>query len=152
MNPMPVISKSALMTAVAAGVMREYLTHSTEGVFDVTAMREYAEQSSEICLVETREMYRMVMGSRVTSATRSAELSRDQWARDPIIAVVYDDGTHLLIDGSHRTMRAYMEGLPHMYAYILPESAVIRPGEGERQEINWGEHDIVDGEIKKRDV
>lgn len=157
-DTLPVVSKTKIMQLVFDGICHECFSHSTEGLFDVTLMREFALQNPtkvdrwkaplNLFLDHLRENY-------VFEGARVAELSEVSWQSDPGLIVLFsapdDLDTTLIIDGVHRAMRREAEGQEDMEFFVFDESQIIRPAPGfvENPFADWGDK-VVDGKIVKR--
>lgn len=129
------LTKSELMKLITADIVHEAFTHEHEGVFDVTAMRDFAKANlfrqsiamNDSVIQELRKYH-------IIDEARISELQRASWLDDPALIVQYMeeiDGvlqpTMLLVDGVHRIIRRFHEGLDFFEAYIFEESQIIRP-------------------------
>ncbi len=136
------------MQAVRAGSMHEVFEHSVEGLFNITLMRKWAHKNRTPVRILTMDVVPFIRQTRVTEEARLFSLT-DEEKMEPVLVVLYDDGEHLMIDGSHRALRAEYDGREFLRAYMIPEAFIFRPPAGYHKELNWGDADIVDGEIKK---
>lgn len=152
------MTKSEIMKLVASGAIHETFDHSTEGKFDVTAMRKAAQESKLPTLrVRIADVYAAICQDRVIDQARIDELDARSWKADPAMVVVFNEAgqtSHLLIDGIHRILRRHKEGEFLFRAWFIDEANVIRPDmtqwvEGVERGIDWGDK-IEDGKIVKR--
>ena len=153
------ISKSQLMQVIESGRGRETFTDSEEGIFDVTAMREYAFKNKlPTQAFPTRGMEQYLREHRVIDNARVRELRDYSYLCDPALVVIYqrpgEAVQHLLIDGSHRIMRRCINRFSTFRAYVFTEAQIIRPdltGRATLEEVgmDWGDK-VVDGKIVKR--
>ncbi|QRE00214.1 hypothetical protein [Burkholderia phage BCSR5] len=141
------MTKTELMALIAASNdgMHESFEHETSGIFDITEMRAWAKTNLEPVAVEIAQVLPALLECRYYDTQRVLELSADSWQNDPGLVVQYDDGSHLVIDGIHRTIRRAMAGETLMPMYLVPEAHIIRPddsewGRGEEIGIAWGDH------------
>jgi hypothetical protein len=137
------ISKSQLMQSIAQGLGHECFEHSNEGVFDITLMRAWAATHLTAVTVELAHFIEFVREGRIWEAARVDELTYNQWRYDPIMFVAYptEDGpmSHVLVDGTHRALRAHKEGSKFIKAFIVPEDKIIRPAaDGIMLQDAWG--------------
>lgn len=146
-------TKTEIMTQVCLGTAHECFEHSEEGWFDITRMRKWARQHCAIVNVELVAFVHHIASTRVFEEERINTLTMEEWANDPVLFVVYENGPngveHLMIDGHHRAMRAFREGAETVRAYMVPEHAITRPPKGFQHGPDWGD-DLVDGKIVKR--
>jgi hypothetical protein len=151
------MTKTEIMKLVASGKVHECFDHSIEGTFDVTAMREWAEDNAVVMLCPISDVLSFILTNRVFEMERAFDLDENSWANDPAMCVVLERNgqeEHLLIDGIHRIIRRHHAGLELFKCYMVPESKVVRPDmtqwqHGTERGIDWGD-DVVDGQIVKR--
>lgn len=151
------MTKTEIMALIEKGSVHERFTHSIEGEFDITAMREWASKNVKPVRVPISEVIEFVTTSRVMDVERVRTLTTWSWRIDPALAVEYvNDGKteHLLVDGTHRIMRRHLEGQTEFPCWIVPESAIVRPNmdewcNGEERGLDWGD-ELIDGKIVKR--
>lgn len=152
------VSKSQLMTMVARGEMRETFEHEEEGMFDVTAMREFARANLSPIQIDLDCVVDFVKEQRVHDMQRVYDLTPDQ-RDEPILYVCCTEPaplptTYLLIDGSHRVLRRKLDNFDHVDAYVLDRAQIIRPDWslfGRTRDLlnmDWGD-DIINGKIVK---
>lgn len=130
---MRVISKTALMAKVIAGIAHEAFEHTDEGSFDITLMREAALRGdygdpweSEL----SQEHVDFIRNNRDWERARVKALYRDRskpW-NEPVLAIEMGDGTHLHCDGTHRILVRWKLGLRNFFYWNVPLDKVIRPG------------------------
>ncbi|KVR21689.1 hypothetical protein WK13_34695 [Burkholderia ubonensis] len=150
-NP-PLMKKNDLMKLVESGRCREVFSHTLDGQFDVTAMREWARKHVEPVLTPIEPMLAF-MRDRVLEDERVMALTYAQWHDDPALAVRYEDGVHLLIDGHHRIERRRREGLTTALIVVVPYANVVRPDMHlwwKNPALDWGDAIGPDGRIVKR--
>lgn len=149
-NGMELHKKSDLMKNVVRGIGREVFEHSEEGVFDVTAMRQYCTRIGlKPVLLEVAAILPYIKETRVHEMSRVYELSAYDCRNDPALGVEYPDGTHLYIDGTHRALRLDILGVLHQPLWLLKESEIIRPDLRLHSMGDWGD-EFKDGKIIKR--
>lgn len=156
---MSVATKTRLMSLIASGMAREIFSHSEQGDFDVTGMREAAERAlyhdkCEIVNIDLSQLLGHIMESRVTEPERVMSLPESAWQDDPGLIIYYpEDNSHLMIDGHHRAMRRNVEGKTTMMFYLLQPKDIIRPDYSRPHfRPDWGSK-IVDpatGKIRER--
>lgn len=144
---MTTMTKTQLMAMIARsnGRIHESFEHEHDGLFDITAMRAWAVQTKlKPMSVRISDVLETVLTTRIIDEQRVRELDEASWRNDPAMVVVYDNPTaHLLVDGSHRIVRRYLEGETLFYAYFVPERNIIRPDsrewmQGTKLGIDWG--------------
>jgi len=158
------LTKTQLMSLVAEGRVHECFTHSTEGTFDITAMRAQA-------LKTHREIHKIDIAPHITEFLLSNHVWDDERVRywigsplyewEPAILVLYPGNHHIVADGVHRLIaRARMEkeiqgtpGYPVFSApfWVFEKEEIIRPGPEwvDNPLYDWGD-DVVDGKIVRR--
>ena len=151
---MKLISKSELMSRVIQGHARECFEHSEQGIFDITAMREWAKMNTKPVWVLLSDINPFIRTNRVTELERVNNLPRESWESDPGMFILIGsppDETHVMVDGHHRALRREMQGEKRMLCYVVPIAEAKRPQPGWYKDIrvNWGD-DIVNGAIVKR--
>lgn len=151
---MKLISKSSLMSKVIAGQARECFEHSEEGIFDITAMREWAAANTKPVWVLLSDIVPFIRTNRVTELERTISLPDSSWQNDPGMFILLGpsgEETHLMIDGHHRALRREMQGEKHMLCYVVPMADAKRPSAGwyTNTQTDWGD-ELVDGKIVKR--
>ena len=163
-----IVTKSALMDAIAHGLARECFEHSIQGWFDVTTMRQTARTVCTLTLVDLGQIVPNVLSSRVVERARVEEMKQEivttppseesRYRDDPGMLVEYatpgknpDGVEHTWIDGSHRALALHELGYTRMYCYIVPEAAILRPPEGfgKIPGLDWGDR-FENGKIIKR--
>lgn len=147
---MKILTKTQIMQHVISGEALESFFHETEGSFDITSMRVFAKNHAQKVLVPIESIVTFIKSSRVVDEQRVLELSVDSWKTDPGIIVMLNSGEHLLIDGSHRTLRRELEGEEYALMYLVLEKDIIRVPETHEpcQHLDWGDS-IIDGKIVK---
>jgi hypothetical protein len=148
------MTKTEVMALIKQGAVHESFEHETDGIFDVTAMRALtSSEGLQIYDAPIAPIIEAILRDRVYDEQRVSELSDHSWKEDPCLAVHYRDGSDLLIDGTHRIIRRWREGLSLFPVYILSEAQIIRPSDefqrGEERGIDWGDQ-VVDGKIVRR--
>jgi hypothetical protein len=148
------LTNTQMMSLVASGDISESFTHPTEGVFDITKMREYARANCEVQQLPIEYVIDFVMNTRVFEPQRIIDLSTHSWMEDPALFVSYVENntvSKLLIDGTHRIIRRHREGLRTFLFYELLEDEIIRPDPTTTGILDnaWGDP-IVDGQIIRR--
>jgi hypothetical protein len=157
---MGLLTKTEVMKLVVQHKLHETFEHSTEGRFDVTAMRVYA-QSMKLPTQRVRIMDVLsdLRTQRVISQERILQLDMWSWLHDPAMVIVYQDSTgkpaHLLVDGTHRILRRHQERCTFFSAWFIDIKDAIRPDMQQwvpavERGIDWGDA-VVDGKIVKRD-
>lgn len=152
-----IVTKAQLMQAVIAGHQRECFEHSTEGIFDVTAMRDGLASGTipgELVYIAMECIAPFVRENRVTEQARIDSLDEASWKLDPAIFIhIVNNGeeSHLMIDGHHRALRREKEGFDSMPCWIVEKEHAVRPAPGWVQNpfVDWGDA-LVDGRIVKR--
>ena len=147
-------TKSELMAIVASGRSREVFDHSTEGLFDVTAMRALAPEVGELSNVPLHLIVDHLRTKHVWEQARVDELTPASYLHDPGIVVVYIENgeeVHLLIDGTHRALRRHHEGYVNMDFWFISSKHIIRPSSDweQRKDMDWGD-EHKDGKIIRR--
>lgn len=148
------------MARVMSGHERECFEHSTEGIFDITRMREFIKCrkiQGALCSVDLGQIIPFMEKNRVIDMERVQELDRRSWRDDPGIFIVLkedNDGsgpTVLMVDGHHRAMRRYLEGFHTIRMWFIREEHATRPEPGwaRNTRIDWGD-EIIDGKVVKR--
>lgn len=142
------------MDAVIYGHQRECFEHSIMGVFDITAMREWAVINCKSVLVPLNLIVPFVRTNRVTELERIKSLPDESWKTDPGMFIEIEKHgkvSHLMIDGHHRALRRFDEGEEDMLNYIVPMKFAIRPSAGwiKDPRVDWGD-ELKDGKIIRR--
>ncbi len=148
-----VTSKSQLTSLVKSGLVHEAFTHTTEGVFDITEMRNFALKCKKIVeyIPIDDSLINFVKENRDIDYDRVASLSRDE-LNDPCMVVAYPEGEMLIIDGGHRIIRQAQLSLPTIPFWVFEPSEIIRPANDFVDSgIEWGAFEIVDGQILPHD-
>lgn len=149
------MTKTEVMNLVASGKVHETFDHSTCGKFDVTAMRAYAMSRHLPTLrVRIADVYAELCRDRVIDQARVDELDEASWKDDPAMVIILEEGSHLLIDGTHRILRRHKEGQFLFRAWFIEERFAIRVDptewiEGVHRGIDWGDK-IEGNKIIKR--
>lgn len=153
---MDIVSKNQLMSLVASGRCHECFEHSEIGLFDITDMRARASELGELAVLSLEDITPFVVENRVIDDGRVKDLSETSWKNDPGIMIVLKRDsagvpTVVMVDGHHRSIRRYIEGLVDMQMWMIPIEKALRPSEGwvKNPYIDWGDQ-IIDGKIVPR--
>lgn len=152
------MSKSQLASLVARGLCHEAFTHTVAGSFDITLMRQQARAGQygpprradiDATLIEFVANWRDWEQARVNEILVSGDLS------DPGLMIQMPDGTHLLVDGTHRILARHTMGLRHFTFYMVPLKAAPRPDhfwiDSEAAGLGgWGKYENRDGKLYDR--
>lgn len=155
-----ILTKSQLMERVISGHERECFSHSTEGIFDITGMRQLIKSGKiegELRTVDLDQVIPFIEQNRVVDMQRVHDLDRASWRDDPGIFIVLKEDTDgngptvLMVDGHHRAMRRRQEGFPTIWMWFIKEENAVRPAPGwvQNTSVDWGD-EIIDGKIVKR--
>lgn len=153
------MTKTEIMKLIAKGQIHESFEHSTEGLFDITEMRQAcATSGSRPFEVPIASVLPFILTNRVFEMQRVFDLDENSWKNDPAMCVLYDRGgsaEHLLVDGVHRIMRRHHAGLTDFHCYFVDEKDIVRPDmrkwqDGVKRGLDWGSEVVVDGKIVKR--
>lgn len=143
-------SKTELMQAVEAGLSTEVFSHTECGDFDVTAMRKYAQVYVKPVRANIADVLDFIRANRDYDEGRVDSLKLGEYMHDPAMAIQYEDGSTLLIDGTHRILRRHKEGLTYFPLYVLTEKDIIRPDTIGKVEREWGKFNIRNGKVVPR--
>lgn len=151
------MTKSEIMARIIMGNGHETFTHSIEGHFDVTLMRNKAiAEKREPVLVPVALLVDHLRTNYVHEAARVRhfveKFTQTPDLYDPAMFVSYQDGTSLLVDGVHRVLAADYLRMEHYIFWRFTEDEIIRPDfnlMGFNPERDWGDA-LVDGKIVKR--
>lgn len=149
------VTKTELMQKIIDGKGHESFFHSDCGCFDITLMRAWAKEHLNPVLIGLPDILPFILTTRVFEEARLLDLDPHDLHNDPALVILYEDGSRLFIDGTHRAIRLHREGNMTQLAYMVPEQHIIRPdktilrGELAHGHFDWGDT-IVDGVIVKR--
>lgn len=149
------MTKDQVAALVASGKVHESFTHSVMGTFDVTLMRERAfslPMPIQSIALEP-DTYTFIAMNRDIDSQRVANLTHQSWYCDPAILIHCKDDTMLIIDGNHRIMRRFEEGMNHFLAFVFEEDEAIRPPADFHLDpkMQWGSMEVSsDGRISPR--
>lgn len=137
------LTKTQLMQRVIEGREHESFEHETEGRFDITLMRQAIANRSipfDRVLVAIDQIAPFARENRVFDEARIRELPESSWRHDPPIYIEMEDGLMLLVDGTHRILRAEQERMKVLTVDIVPFSHAIRPAPGwvPNNTVDWG--------------
>ena len=144
------VSKSFLMSRVAKGLSHECFNHSDAGTFDITYIREHAQElGGELGWIALDDVIYHIRATRDTEPARVMQLEKESWENDPGIFVeLRKDGevSHLMVDGHHRALRRAIEGHTRMQVWMIPFSERMRPGAGwiQHPTFTWGDPDFAE--------
>lgn len=149
------MTKTELAIRIAAGLGRESFEHSTEGTFDITALRAVAVERGDLWTVSLGQIVPHIHTNREVCLERVKSLPDESWKSDPVIFLVIERGgetSHLMVDGHHRALRRHQEGLTDVAAYMVPIELAPRPqrGWGRHAAFNWGEKEVVGDKLVPR--
>lgn len=160
------LTKSQMMRRVASGKCRETFTHSTLGMFDITAaravvreMRErgerphrcrFADLRADPSVVVEQSVMDWLITQREVDMARVAELSPSQ-INEPVIHAVDPDGSHYPVDGIHRMVRRAQEGREDFRYWAIPLALMPRPAPGVYADVPWGLMDVVGDKLVNRE-
>lgn len=152
------MTKNEIAALVAQGKGRECFEHSTEGIFDITALREMIAARKVPFTEHTvalADIVPHILASREVCEERIGSLSEASWKYHQIIFLECPGAegvTHLMVDGHHRAIRRHREGLTTVQAFMVPLAHAPRPnpGWGKVPWANWGVKDIIDGKLVSR--
>lgn len=139
-------TKAEVMNDVALHRAHESFSHTICGIFDVTQMRNFAIANDRVVhtLALTQELIDWLYENRDVDEARMRSMTRMQ-VDEAAIVVAYNDGTDLLIDGTHRMIAAWKKyGLKTFNYWKYAEYEIIRPapGWGVHTGLRWGKFDI----------
>jgi hypothetical protein len=98
--------------------------HSRQLSFAVTSLirdPEYLKIEPVFIPIE-KEFYDMLMTNRGVEEHRVSRITFNDFKNYPVTCVDMGDGTHLMIDGTHRCVRYFREGLKTTLARLVPKS------------------------------
>lgn|SRR5512141_1606796 len=146
---MELVSKTEIMRRVAAGQGIEAFSHETEGNFNVTAMRQWAQENRLLPVLAPLDegFVEFIRTQRDIDLKRVAELNPLQIALDPAMALLLETGEHLLVDGSHRILRRWDMGMRDFPVWVIPIALAIRIDTVKEGAVSWGKWRIVDGKV-----
>jgi len=141
------------MHYVEVGLLQEVFQHSVMGIFDISGMRIAIAKGSiphQRVQVDMSSLLGHTMANRDICMDRVNELSNESWLFDPGIILHCKDGTHCLIDGSHRLIRRAQEGRTTMNFFMVEEMDALRPDLNNYIDaFDWGK-ELKDGKLIPR--
>ena len=99
--------------------------------YAATSAMAWAKEHEEVFMVDiTKDHYDVLINHRGVEAHRvkrlTRQLRRDGGFLDPMVFFTMDDGTHLLVDGTHRYVAYFRCSYKQALAYVLRNEAVNR--------------------------
>ena len=136
--------KTEYMRLVAIGKMREAFLFTPD---DGTPQRHYDISSLRIRIQTNRveftigdipmgDVYDFVLRNREADWERVDSLSLVE-LNDPVIFLQEPDGSHILVDGTHRILRLAREGKRFVPAYMVPEHLARRVDKAMFTDVDW---------------
>lgn len=142
---MTTLNKQEVAKLVASGVLRETFTSSDyHSPIDITFIREALAYNptrwTQTIIPLSAELIAFLYRAREIDDERVMLLTEDQ-INDPIFVATFQDGKPGVcpIDGHHRMVRRFRQGLTTVLAYLIPWQQLPVAN---RQPVEWGNKQV----------